>query len=446
MRSLTARLFLIAVASLASAGATFYLFRTERPIAERRAGIAAFDRTARSAMLSLEGARAAQLAYVAEGQGSAIWQPTVAAALSEVPGEVDSLRALSADVDARAMLVEAAARLRSFADVDTRALEYLDAGETLMASDLVFTEGAQAVAAAIELVDSAWRREIESLGAAERAHRLTSAYIAGGGAGFLLLLLFVLAMPAPPAARATGQEPRGASDSAPGLDLRFRHTETALEETAAAADASAGRAPDVASPAPERVATPPQAPDVPPAAAAPAVAQDTAVREPARPHIMRTAADICMSLGAVRDAEELRALLARAAALLEAAGLIVWVGDAGGADLRASVAHGYSAQALARMPAIGHGANNAVAAAYRSGMLQVVPAEGRTGAGAVIAPLLTPEGCVGALTADVASGREDDETIHALALLFAAQLSAILAADAAPPAAAAPSDSRAATA
>jgi len=54
-------------------------------------------------------------------------------------------------------------------------------------------------------------------------------------------------------------------------------------------------------------------------------------------------------------------------------------------------------------------------------------AEMRTVEGAVVAPLLTPDGCIGVLSAEMKGGSEKDESSQALATIFAAQLATIVA-------------------
>ena len=128
---------------------------------------------------------------------------------------------------------------------------------------------------------------------------------------------------------------------------------------------------------------------------------------------------------------------------MDATGLIVWLGNASGADLRPVLAHGYSAQVLARMPTVPRSADNAAAAAYRTGVLQIVLARPGTSAGAIVAPLLSPEGCIGALSAEIAGGGEASDSVQALAAIFAAQLAGVLPATP-PEATVAPNDTRAA--
>jgi hypothetical protein len=54
--------------------------------------------------------------------------------------------------------------------------------------------------------------------------------------------------------------------------------------------------------------------------------------------------------------------------------------------------------------------------------------------GAVVAPLMTPEGCIGVLSAEMRGGLEKDESSQALAAIFAAQLATLVATPAAAPA------------
>jgi hypothetical protein len=142
--------------------------------------------------------------------------------------------------------------------------------------------------------------------------------------------------------------------------------------------------------------------------------------------LLKAAADLCTELSRVNDAGALQRLLARAADIMDARGLVVWIGSTAGADLRPALAHGYPEQVLARMQTVARSADNAAAAAYRTGALQIVLK--RPGSnGAVVAPLLSPEGCVGAFSAEILSGSETADCVQALAAIFAAQLAVVLA-------------------
>lgn len=121
-------------------------------------------------------------------------------------------------------------------------------------------------------------------------------------------------------------------------------------------------------------------------------------------------------------------LLGRMAHVLDATGIVVWLGSRTGADLRPMATYGYSAAALARLPPVPRAANNAAAAAFRTGTLQIVLACPGVSPGALVAPLLSPDGCVGALSAEIPAGGETADSTQALVSIFAAELALALVA------------------
>jgi hypothetical protein len=121
----------------------------------------------------------------------------------------------------------------------------------------------------------------------------------------------------------------------------------------------------------------------------------------------------------------LPALLERAASILDAPGLILWM--AAGEELFAVTAHGYAPQVLAKVGPISRKAENATAAAWRDGRTITVPA-GDGGYGAVVAPLFGPDACIGVLAAEIRGGREADAAAQAVIALIAAQLATVVSA------------------
>lgn len=193
-------------------------------------------------------------------------------------------------------------------------------------------------------------------------------------------------------------------------------------------------------------AWPPGAAPAPPAPAAtvapatampPAPAPDPLVMTPPAPLAERrrgsdrrelsltAAADVCSRLGRAIDARDITALLADAARLLDATGVVVWLWDRREAVLKATVAHGYSTATLARLPLVRADDTNAIAAAYRSGETCVV--EGSAGSpGAIAVPSLGPSGCVGVLALEVRHGGEQNTSLRAFAAILAAQLGMVI--------------------
>ena len=405
--SRAARLTLSATAWIALGAAAFFLVTTEQKVADRRLALRNFDLHARGAAVAFADARAAQQAYVAAGQSSSYWIPKVATIVQDVDKALDMLRGTAVSAASGQALLDASAALTEFGNVDKRVRDYLKADESLMASDVVFSEGTQAASRAAVLVETARLAEHQSFDADEATLRRLEAYASGAAAGLTILILAILGLaggvnaePAPVAVA----EPSPARMDADELLLKVTRPAISRETAKSVADTS------------------------------------PAASHPPSSLALKAAAELCTDFGRMRDLGDLKTLLGRAARLMEANGLVVWLGNPAGADLQPVLAHGYSDQILALMRPVPRNADNAAAAAYRSGAMQTVVARAGASLGAIVAPLLSADGCIGALTAEVRDGGEQSEQVQALASIFAAQLAGTLAASAA--AAAAPSQTR----
>ena len=154
-----------------------------------------------------------------------------------------------------------------------------------------------------------------------------------------------------------------------------------------------------------------------PPAAVGAPAAEPAPFEPDLP----AAARLCTGLGRAVTTDVVESLLPEAARILDAAGLIVWIWDPKASGLKPAMAHGYPFKMLAQLPAVTRDADNATAAAFRAAQTCVVRGDDRF-RGAVVVPMMTPDGCAGVLAVELKNGREQTESVHALASLIAAQL------------------------
>jgi transcriptional regulator with XRE-family HTH domain len=131
------------------------------------------------------------------------------------------------------------------------------------------------------------------------------------------------------------------------------------------------------------------------------------------------AARICTQLGRVEHSRQIPPLLREAAGILDAKGLIVWVWDALTEELKPAVALGYPAQVLSQLRGLKRDADNATAAAFRSGDTRVVT-------GALVVPLLTPAACAGVLAIELPGGAEAVPSVRAIATFFAAALAQLV--------------------
>ena len=363
----------------------FLLIRSEQQISLHTASLRAFDQYAHDASAALVDARVGQQAYVAEGQGVAFWFSKTAASVQSAAAGLTALRE-SAGAAARTAVDEATATVTEFSGIDARARDYLKSGQPLMAGDVIFTEGSDAAATAVRQIETARQAQHQAVDGdvtAVRKQQTLTAEAAAGVVGLIVLLL----IPVP--------------------------DRKAMEAIEAPAATRLSISPSIA-PRSESAVSARIAPIAP-------------ITHHAMGSVLKAATDVATDFGRVRDLDELTGVLGRAAEVMDASGLMVWVGSATGSDLRPVLAHGYSAEMIARIPPVPRSADNAAAAAYRSGRLQIVLARPGSSSGAVVAPILAADGCIGALSAEIRSGGETSESVSALAAIFAAHLAGVLA-------------------
>jgi hypothetical protein len=393
MRSRALRLTFGTVSWIAIGAAAVFLFYSEQQLGTRRTALGTFDERARETSAALADLRLAQAAYVAAGQGADFWTSKVDSTAAITITSLNALRETASSEAARATLRDAETAMADFSAVDKRIRGYLASDTQLMAADIIFSEGAEAAARTGHYIERARLEEHQATGAQEAARRTQEASALGAAGG--LVILVIGALMRTPARTGGGTAP-------------IEHRSGMAEETPAGQDLSlrySGRGPighdGVGGPAADLSTT------------------RTAAA-------LRDAAQVCTDLGRVNDPDELNALMERAASVLDASGLMLWLGTARGAELRPALAHGYSAETVARMSSLPRSANNAAAAAYRTGTLQIVLSRPGSPRGAIVAPVLSADGCIGVLSAEVRDGSEASDTVQALAAIFAAQLAGVL--------------------
>ena len=352
-----------------------------------------------SLTLTLGDLRAALQAYVAAGQDHPYWTAKASSHLDTVRSGLDNLRRLASNPTSIEALDAAAVTVADLESLDRRAREHVGLEQQLLASDLIFTNGlelAARAAANVELARATERTTRNETIRTTRSSQATLALTAGGMSLLAVLLLIPI--------------PRKNHGPAPFESLDPEATE-ALPGPAPLSSTADAESPAMSGDAaPDITATP--------------VGQD---RSPVPD--LRVAADLCTDLGKLKDTSELPALLARAATLMNATGVIVWVVDASGHALRPAIGHGYTTRALARMGSIPEDGDNATAAAYRSAHMQIIESDG-TSSGALAAPLLAADRSVGVLSAELREGWESSEAVQATVAIMAAQFATLLSADA----------------
>jgi cbb3-type cytochrome oxidase subunit 3 len=424
MRSRAARLFVLTL-FLVSVGVTAYLFwRSQRSAATDTAHANAFDTSVRAASRALLDVRMAQGAYVAAGQGGDFWAAKVAERLDAARKALTALAAEATSAEAKSAVTTTRSMLDDFTKIDRRALDYVRANQRLMASDLIFADGLELTDAALASLEHAHSVELTASAAAVDTfrRRQTFALVAGAAAAVLAVLLLL--------PRAEPEAIRGALFERTTSTRAAESLRPASGSTAAMEGWSPPRRPK-AEPAPPPVPAPPVQVDSPAAEAALSVVP-LADHEP--PPISAPAAAatdfggvaaLCSDLARVVDTRALPGLLERAASLLDASGIVLWIADPDGRELIPIFAQGYPPQLVTRLGTIPSDAENATAAAFRTSLLQTVRTD-EISAGAIAAPLVTPGGCVGVMAAEVRHEGEQQNAKLAAATIVAAQLATLV--------------------
>jgi hypothetical protein len=383
MRSRGVRLIFCVLALAATGGAVAFISFSEQEIARSRGAERAFSTAVRDLISGISDLRMSQAAYVATGQDVAFWAPKAADAAQSVSSSVTWLRSSATTEAARTALDAASATAAEFTAIDRRALDSLEQGMPVMAGDIILSDGGETEMSLLRHIDTARAAEQNAARLAESTRREREVVAAAVAAAIALLTIVLLTPRTQAAASPVGQAAAGADTPAP-----------------------AGREEARQGGAPENVLS------------------YTSVRSVGAS--LRAVSKLCTDFGRVCDVEELKSLLGHVAGLMDANGLIVWVSTPDGSELQPALAHGYTPEMLAQMPAVRRSSDNAAAAAFRSGKLQIVLAHEGSASGAIVAPMLSSRGCVGVMSAETQRGAETSESLQAMAAIFAAQLAGIL--------------------
>ena len=136
-------------------------------------------------------------------------------------------------------------------------------------------------------------------------------------------------------------------------------------------------------------------------------------------------ARVCTDIARIERADQMQSWLEKAAGVLDAQGLIVWVWHGAAGTLAPALVHGYSEQVIAQLPAVSTDADNVTAAAFRSGLACVQPRTEHVN-GALAVPLPTPSGSSGVLAIELRDGTERSDSVLAIASVLAAMLAQLI--------------------
>ena len=383
------RIFVLLLTMAVTAGVVWKATTNEQARGRARLASQQMDTTAADALYTLADIRSSLYAYVAPGQGYDFWTTRARSAF-------DALRARLTEVDPAATaagypLAAAFDSLDKLTAAERRAHSLVRSGQMLAAGDIIFTD-------ARDLVDdvgrelSAARQAMGRAGSSREGGMANEQSLLAGAlmAAWIVALILLVPVPraVPPAVPAADAVPTPAPvPAAAAVDMPLREVP-----------------PPAPVPAPE-----PPAPEV----VAPAA--------PSTTPLFQDLAALCLDLGRVSDAEELNPLLERAAEVLDARGVVVWLLAEDRQELEPAVAYGYDPQVLARLGPLTLTVDNLTAAAFRTAAPATSGAVANHDA-AVAVPILSPTGPSGVLTAEVHGSGDDLDRAVAIASVIAAQL------------------------
>lgn len=364
--------FLLAVLAIAAASAaTYRVVQDEQRLARENAVLRDAAFWADTALLAVEEIKASLHASVAPGQSADFWSARARLWL-------DRLRTALLQLDApasaeRAPIAEALDACDRLAAAAERADGYVRDQQALLAGEVIFTEGRDLLRDIRDEV-AASRRQIQASASERHSNvRREQIYLLAGAGGVLALVMLLLVPLGRTAPAQTSEQPR---------------EEPALIEVA---------------PVPAPAATP-----------APQFDADDL-------------ADICRDIAAVAEGDQIRPLLDRTRALLDARGVIVWMSTPDRTELRAAAASGYDDRVIARIGSIAPTDSNLTADAFRDNNARANPGS-RNAPAALAVPLPAPGGPAGVFSAELTPDAVLDEAKVSAAKLIAAQLGALLGA------------------
>jgi hypothetical protein len=368
------RLLLAILAMAAASAAAYRVVENEQRLAQHSSITTAAVSAADAARSSLDGLESTLHAYVAPGQGIDSWT-------SRASGLLDHLRTALLTLDGStgvggASLGEALDACDRLAASEQRAREYARDRQTLLASEVIFTEARDLLQDIRGQVEQSRQGIVTAADGREQQLRREQMFLIAGGGGVLALVMLLLV-------------PTGG-----------RVAIVATSEAPAELES-----PRVVLPEP-----------LPVAAVAPEPRVDT-----------DGLAAVCSDIAAIADSEQLTPLLDRARALLDARGVIVWLGAPDRGELHAVAASGYDARIVARIASIAQDSSNLTADAFRDNQVKTSAATSATAA-ALAVPLPAPGGPAGVFSAELSPGVALLDAQVSAAKVIAAQLGAVLGA------------------
>lgn len=390
MHRLSLRIGLLVLGIAITAGLGYRAYQDERALTAARTDAAHVATLSTQAADKLADLRASLHAYVAPGQNLPFWATKAQTTMDALRQDVATLNDIGSPLGAS--MTESLDGLRQLAAAERRARTHVSRDESLLAGDVIFTEGRDLMAAIASQLTTLSTTTSTAYERRAASARIEQQWLGAGALGVWLLIAIALVAPvARPAVKDPAEwrqelKTRLAKPEAPPAPPVADIPLAVIEEVA----------PPVVAPAPVGVAV----------------------------SVVQEVAGICADLSTLSESSGLERALARVNAMLDATGLIVWVASADARSLSPVALSGYDPKLLARIGSIPSDDANLTAAAFRQELPQTADASA-TAPAAIAVALSGPSGPSGVLSVELKPGQAVDEGKVALVSIVAAQLSTL---------------------
>src|SRR5439155_19243823 len=159
MTSRLIRVLLVVVAVGLVVAAGYFLNTTDGKATRDRAAADALREQARALASTVADIRTAQVAYVGRGQSDIFWMSRVSKLLPALDQQLADFKAVLVSPAAQTDVEGASAAIENFHKLDTRAQEYMNGDDPLLAADLIFSDGLEAMNSAATQINAALKDE-----------------------------------------------------------------------------------------------------------------------------------------------------------------------------------------------------------------------------------------------------------------------------------------------
>jgi hypothetical protein len=376
------RITCLLIGLLATAGVAYRILHDEDVLGRERQRAAAGQAAISQASELLLDVRASLHAYVAAGQGLPFWA-------NRAQETIDRLRQSLVELDKMVTptggsLDGSLDSLDQLAAAESRARSHVSRDELRLASDVIFTEVRDILAAASADVQSVRDRFMRQHDRRAESIRQEQVMLAGAGlAVWIAIALLLLPTEPQPAVKDPGQ---WRSELKESLKKPIPVT-------------------------PETLVAAAPVPAEPPKAVVPLAD-------------LKEVSEICADLSALTGPGALEGALSRVSTVLNATGLIVWIASNDNSTLSPVATNGFDPKLVARIGRIGRESSNLTAAAFRDNAAKISPVTA-TAPGALAVPMCSPTGPAGVLSVELKAGQAVDEAKVALSAILAAQLATL---------------------